>query len=67
MSAKRARKPLAEISGNAAKKQKCTTGSTSTAGPETFSPLHHRKPEHIAEARVPDGTALEPFAFFSLY
>jgi len=67
MSAKRARKPLAEISGNAAKKQKCSTGSTSTASPETFSPLHHCKPKHIAEARVPDGTALEPLAFFSLY
>jgi len=67
MSAKRARKPLAEISGNATKKQKCTTGSTSTASPETFSPLRHYKPEHLAEARVPDGTALEPLAFFSLY
>jgi len=67
MSAKRARKPLAEISGKAAKKQKCTTGSTLTASPETFSPLPHCKPEHIAEARVPDGTVLEPLAFFSLY
>jgi len=64
MSAKRAQKPLAEISANAPKKQRLTE---STSSPDTFAPLHHYDPEHDAEPRLPEGTKLSPPSIFSLY
>jgi len=64
MSAKRARKPLAEASANRRKKPK---ESGATAPAETFTPISHRKPEHTGEPRIPEGTTLSPLPIFSLY
>jgi len=44
------------------------TVESKTVNPaETLDPLHHRKPEHIAMTRIPEGTELSPIAIFSLY
>jgi len=64
MSAKRARKPLAEASANRRKKPK---ESSATAPAETFTPISHRKPDHTGEPRIPEGTTLSPLSIFSLY
>lgn len=58
MSAKRARKPLTELSSNLlppAKKQKKAAHhiEPTTQPPETFVPINHPALEHHAEARVP--------------
>jgi len=64
ISAKRARKPLADISANRHKELK-ESGATTPA--ETFMPFSHWKPELAGEPRVPKGTELSPLATFSLY
>ena len=38
-----------------------------TLPPESFVPLDHPAPEHRAEARVPEHTALTPVAFFNFF
>ena len=69
-SAKRARKPLAEVTPNIPAPKRQNTSNLkralikfTTLPPETFVPLDHPAPEHHAEVRIPEHTELTPAAF----
>ena len=69
MSAKRARKPTgADVPGKRPKMPDGTTSDGFPPPPIPFSPsFAHRKPEHMAEARLPGDTPLSPISIFPLY
>jgi hypothetical protein len=74
MSAKRARKPLADVGDNIARPSKRSkSNKPGRAGP---SNIHHDSPEffvplayteHDSEPRLPDNIELTPLVFFDLF